>query len=128
MNHDTPPTSPPSAEPDFPLTDADVTSETRFGPRPVPEGHRRPHVAPQPRRIPPHGDVSPDGKHTWPKPSRSARWLTWGGTAIAAAAVTAGAVLAARHVADLLSDDSARRARIADAWAVQLAGVLRTRA
>lgn len=31
-------------------------------------------------------------------------------------------------LADLLSDDSARRARIADAWAVQLAGVLRTRA
>ncbi|SMO57403.1 hypothetical protein [Paracoccus laeviglucosivorans] len=95
--------------PDAPLTDADVTSETRFGPRPVPEGHRRPHEHHDHRRIPPHGDVSPDGSRVWPRPSASARWLVWGGTALAVAGATAGAVIAARHIAQALGDDDKPR-------------------
>lgn len=101
---------PPIDEPDhdnpgITRTDADLTSETRFGPRPVPPGHR-PSAGPQSsRRIPPSGDVSPDGKRSYPRPSRTAKWAVWGGTGIAAAALTAGAVLAVRHVVDLLSDD-----------------------
>lgn len=86
-------------------TEADTTSETRFGPRPVPQGHHRPQEPAQPRRVPPHGKVSPDGRHAWPQPSRGARWLTWGGTALTAAALTAGTVLAARQVIHALSDD-----------------------
>lgn len=93
---------------DAPITDADVTSQTRFGPRPVPEGHRHPHEAPRSRRIPPHGDVSPDGTRAWPQPSRAARWLVWGGTALAIAGATAGAVIAARKASDLLGDDTPR--------------------
>ena len=46
-------------------TDADITSETRFGPRPVPKGHRRPAGPQDYRRIPPSGDVSPDGKRAY---------------------------------------------------------------
>lgn len=83
-------------------TDADTISYTRFGPRPVPKGHRRPAGPHESRRIPPHGDVSPDGSRVWPRPSLMTRWLVWGGTAIAAAALTAGTVLAARHVGDML--------------------------
>ncbi|MFT4013774.1 MAG: hypothetical protein QM682_10285 [Paracoccus sp. (in: a-proteobacteria)] len=86
-------------------TDADVLSETRFGPRPVPQGHRPPHGPHESRRIPPSGDVSPDGSRSYPRPSRLAKWIVWGGTGIAAAALTAGTVYAARHVADLLDGD-----------------------
>ncbi|KRW93618.1 hypothetical protein [Paracoccus sp. MKU1] len=86
-------------------TEADETSQTRFGPRPVPEGHRRPPGPVESRRIPPHGDVSPDGSRPWPRPSRGAKWLVLGGTGLAAAALTAGTVLAARHVLDLVSQD-----------------------
>ncbi|WP_312524964.1 hypothetical protein [Paracoccus sp. (in: a-proteobacteria)] len=87
------------------LTDADVTSETRFGPRHPPEGHR-PHGSPyEARHIPPHGDVSPDGKHIWPQPSQSSRILVWGGMALATAAVTAASVLAARRVIEMVQND-----------------------
>lgn len=81
-------------------TEADETSQTRFGARPVPEGHRHPSGPSESRRIPPHGDVSPDGSRAWPRPSPGAKWLVWGGTALAAAAVTAGTVIAARHLLD----------------------------
>ncbi|MCV2446871.1 hypothetical protein [Paracoccus sp. DMF] len=100
-------------EPDSPRpirrTEADAPSDTRFGPRPVPPGHRGPHDAPESRRIPPHGAVSPDGSRPWPQPSRSARWLVWGGTALTAAALTAGTVIAARQVMHALSDPSPHR-------------------
>lgn len=56
-----------------------------------------------PQRTLPHGDVSLDGKRAWPQPSMTSRVLTYGGAALAAAAVTAGAVLAVRKVADLVS-------------------------
>ncbi|MTH79488.1 hypothetical protein [Paracoccus aestuariivivens] len=91
--------------PDMARTEADATSETRFGPRPVPEGHRRAHNQPDFRRTPPHGDVSPDGRRAYPRPSPLAKWLVWGGTTIAAAALTAGSVIAARHVAGMISGD-----------------------
>lgn len=90
-------------------TGADTPGDTRFGPRPVPKGHRHPAGPSESRRIPPHGDVSPDGHRVWPRPSPTAKWLVWGGTALAAAAVTVGAVIAARHVLDALSDKDADR-------------------
>ncbi len=84
-------------------TDADETSQTRFGPRPVPEGHRRPAGPHESRHVPPSGDVSPDGSRAYPRPSRLAKWIVLGGTGIAAAALTAGSVYAARHLGDLIS-------------------------
>ncbi|UXU73738.1 MULTISPECIES: hypothetical protein [unclassified Paracoccus (in: a-proteobacteria)] len=88
-------------------TEADETSHTRFGPRPVPEGHRPHRDRPEPRRIPPHGDVSPDGTRPWPRPSRGARWLVWGGTALIAATLTAGVVVAGRQL--MHGSDNARK-------------------
>lgn len=73
------------------------------------------------RPIPPHGDVSPDGERIWPQPSMTSRVLVYGGAAIAAAAATAGVVLAARKVADMVTGndeldreahDAAERARV----------------
>ncbi|MFO1163897.1 MAG: hypothetical protein U1E55_01710 [Paracoccus sp. (in: a-proteobacteria)] len=102
----------PDDRPPITHTDADTASDTRFGPRPVPEGHRRPSGPTESRRIPPHGDVSPDGRHVWPRPSATAKWLVWGGTALGVAALTAGTVIAARHVLGLSSGDENRpRAR-----------------
>lgn len=72
------------------------------------------------RAIPPHGDVSQDGTRVWPQPTMTSRVLVYGGAAIAAAAATAGVVLAARKVADMVTgndeldreaDDQADRAR-----------------
>lgn len=51
------------------------------------------------RHIPPHGDVSPDGRRAYPRPSPLAKWIVWGGTGLAAAALTVGAVIAVRHLA-----------------------------
>lgn len=64
------------------------------------------------RPIPPHGDVSQRGDRIWPRPSMTSRVLVYGGAAIAAAAATAGAVLAARKVADMVTgnDDLDREA------------------
>lgn len=94
-------------------TEADETSDTRFGPRPAPEGHRRPREPLESRRIPPHGEVSPDGTRVWPRPSRGAKWLVWGGVGLATAAATAGTVIAARKLADLLADDPPQPRRAA---------------
>ncbi|WP_134726355.1 hypothetical protein [Paracoccus luteus] len=69
-----------------------------------------------PQKTLPHGDVSPDGSRAWPEPSMTSRVLVYGGAAVAAAAVTAGAVLAVRKVADMVSgndeihDDAERAA------------------
>ncbi|MDS9467748.1 hypothetical protein RGQ15_09235 [Paracoccus sp. MBLB3053] len=93
------------------LTDADVTSETRFGPRPVPKGHRPARDRLESRRIPPHGEVSPDGSRAYPRPSRLAKWMVLGGTGIAAAALTAGTVLAARQLSDMLGGDGRAKRR-----------------
>ncbi|MFC0340438.1 hypothetical protein [Paracoccus niistensis] len=73
------------------------------------------------RPIPPHGDVSPDGRRVWPQPSMTSRVLVYGGMGIAAAAATAGAILTVRKVADLVTgndeldrdaDRAAERARV----------------
>ena len=67
---------------------------------------RQESYAPSPyaaQRVLPHGDVSPEGDRAWPEPSLTSRVLVYGGAAVAAAAVTAGAVLAVRKVADIVS-------------------------
>lgn len=91
------------------LTEADRTSETRFGPRRVPEGHKTaspyPHRPMRSSRIPPSGPVSPDGKTIWPRPSLTAKVIVWGGVAAATVAATAGAVIATRKLADLIHGD-----------------------
>ena len=61
------------------------------------------------RRIPPSGDVSPDGQRIWPRPSLAAKVLVWGGTGIAAAALTAGTILAARRLAEIAGGGSHHR-------------------
>lgn len=59
----------------------------------------RPSGPDESRRIPPHGPVSPDGRHAWPQPSRASRLIVYGGVALAAAGLTAGAVLLGRKLA-----------------------------
>lgn len=98
-----------------PGQEAHEVSHTRFGPRP-PIGQPStgaPRL--QSRRIPPSGDVSPKGDRAWPKPSLTSQVVVYGGCALMAAAATAGVVLAARKVADMVSgsddDDRARPQR-----------------
>lgn len=83
-------------------TEADHTSQTRFGPRPVPKGH---HPAGQSRhrkmessKIPPSGRVSPDGRHVWPTPTLTARAIVWGGVALGIAGLTAATAITARKL------------------------------
>lgn len=101
------------------LTEADRTSETRFGPRPVPEGHRTaspyPHRPMRSSRIIPSAPMSPDGRRGYPAPSLSARIILWGGVALGVAGVTAGAVLATRKLAGAIADAPARPAPAARA-------------
>ena len=85
---------------------ADAPRQTGSGHRA--EGRSHPAGPSESRRIPPHGDVSPDGSRAWPRPSPTAKWLVWGGTALAAAAVTAGTVIAARHLLDAASGPKRR--------------------
>lgn len=73
-----------------PLTEADRTSQTRFGPRPVPAGHR----GPQPRRMDDTSTV--------------AKAVVWAGVALGMAGVTAAAAIAARKLAG--TDDAPRAA------------------
>lgn len=85
-----------------PLTEADRTTETRFGPRPVPPGHQMPHS----RRVIPSGRVSPDGRSSYPSPATGTKIAVWGGIALGVAGGTAAAVFAIRKIAEALSDDS----------------------
>ncbi|WP_207099633.1 hypothetical protein [Paracoccus shandongensis] len=96
----------PTHDDDHPLTEADRTSETRFGPRPVPPGHHGPKPSFQARRVIASGKVSPDGRSSWPTPSLGAKIAVWGGVAVGVAGGTAAAVLAVRKVADAISGDS----------------------
>lgn len=79
------------------------TSQTRFGPRPVPTGDRTsgddPYGTPVSSRIPPSGRVSPDGRHAWPEPSMAAKVIVWGGVALGVAGLTAAATMTARRLA-----------------------------
>lgn len=88
--------------------DAARDSNTRFGPRKVPADQRldgpyqgRPQHS---SRIIPSGDVSPDGRSAWPQPSLTAKIIVWGGVAAAAAAVTAGGVIALRRISGMDRD------------------------
>lgn len=80
------------------MTEADRDSETRFGIRPVPEGHRTAapyaHRPMRSSRIPPSGPVSPDGRRTWPAPSGTAKVIVWGGVALGLAGIAAGTAMA----------------------------------
>lgn len=86
------------------LTEADRPSQTRFGVRPVPEGHRT--AAPYDHRkmrssaIPPSGPVSPDGRRPWPAPSTTAKAVVWGGVVVGAAGLAAGTVMILRALSD----------------------------
>lgn len=57
------------------------------------------------QRMLPHGTVSRDGMSAEPETSLTTRILVWGGAGIAAAAITAGGILAVRKVADLVAGD-----------------------
>jgi hypothetical protein len=48
--------------------------------------------------VPPSGDVSPDGKEIWPRPSLSAKIIVWGGMALGVAGITAASAIAARKL------------------------------
>ena len=96
------PTDDTNRDDNSPLTEADRTSETRFGPRPVPPGHHMPHS----RRVIPSGRVSPDGRSSYPTPATGTKIAVWGGVALGVAGGTAAAVLAIRKLAEAMSDDS----------------------
>ncbi|MCZ0962596.1 hypothetical protein [Paracoccus benzoatiresistens] len=96
----------PTHDDDRPLTEADRTSETRFGPRPVPPGHHGPKPSFQARRVIASGHVSPDGRSSYPTPSLGAKIAVWGGVAVGVAGGTAAAVLAVRKIADAISGDA----------------------
>lgn len=101
------------------LTEADRDSQTRFGTRRVPEGHRTaspyPHRKMVSSRIPPSGEVSPDGRHVWPRPSLAARIIVWGGVAAGVAGLTAAGVAVGRAIAG--NDRPAERDRVAPRFA-----------
>lgn len=61
-----------------------------------------PHAA---RRTIPSGRVSPDGKRNWPQSSLTSKIVIFGGMGIAAAAATAGAVLAVKAIVDAVAGD-----------------------
>ena len=82
---------PPAA----PATEADVTSQTRFGPRPVPQGHRP--VAPSARPRARQDDVT-----------TSAKVVVWAGVALGVAGITAASALVARKLVG--GDDHPRQA------------------
>lgn len=96
----------PTNDDDRSMTEADHTSETRFGPRPVPPGHHRPKSSFEARRVPPSGRMSPDGRSSYPTPSLGTKIAVWGGVAVGVAGGTAAAVLAVRKVVDAVSGDS----------------------
>lgn len=99
------------------LTEADRESETRFGPRPVPKGHRTaspyPHRHIPSSRVIPSAPMSPDGKRPYPAPALSSKVMVWGGVALGVAGITAGALLAARRLAGAIADDPAPRGPVA---------------
>ncbi|WP_377707076.1 hypothetical protein [Paracoccus fontiphilus] len=94
----------PTHDDDRPMTEADRTSETRFGPRPVPQGHKYPGYQ-QSRRTIPSGRMAPDGRSSYPTPSLGAKIAVWGGIALGVAGGTAAAVYAVRAVADAVAGD-----------------------
>ncbi|MGR3521186.1 MAG: hypothetical protein ACU0FT_00360 [Paracoccus sp. (in: a-proteobacteria)] len=86
------------------LTEADRTSETRFGPRPVPEGHRPPGSHPL-RALKASRRAAARG------PSLSAKIIVWGGVGLGVAGVTAGTLMAARKIVGIPESDRPRSGR-----------------
>lgn len=62
-----------------------------------PHDRFRPTGPDESRPVPPHGPVSPDGRHVWPQPSQTARVVVYGGVVLGAAGLTAAAVLLGRR-------------------------------
>lgn len=95
------------------LTEADRDSDTRFGPRPVPKGHRTaspyPHRPMRSSRIIPSAPMSPDGRSAYPTPALSSKIIVWGGVALGVAGLTAGTLLALRKLSG--GDTGGLRAR-----------------
>lgn len=93
---------PDNATPDLP-SNTHVPPSVPFG-EPIDRSQETYRPSPYPSQKPlPHGRVSPDGRRAWPEPSLTSRVLVWGGAAIAAAALTAGGILAVRKVADMVT-------------------------
>ncbi|SNR56060.1 hypothetical protein EYF88_11035 [Paracoccus sediminis] len=86
-------------------SEADRTSQTRFGPRPVPGGHHVPKASQQSRRVIASGRMSPDGRSAYPTPAMGTKIAVWGGIALGVAGGTAAAVFAVRKIAEAISDD-----------------------
>lgn len=86
-------------------SEADRTTETRFGPRPVPPGHHGPKPSVEARRVIASGRMSPDGRSAYPSPALATRIVVWGGVALGVAGGTAAAVFALRKIADAISGD-----------------------
>lgn len=108
----------PTHDNNRPHSEADRTSQTRFGPRPVPTGHHGPKPSQPSRRIIASGRLSPDGKSAYPSPSTGAKIAVWGGIALGVAGGTAAAIFAVRKIAEAISDDprSSYRTRPAAAY------------
>lgn len=94
----------PTHDHDRPMNETDRTTETRFGPRPVPQGHMS-HPASGSRRVIPSGRVSPDGRSAYPTPALGSKIAVWGGVALGVAGGTAAAVFAIRKIAEAIADD-----------------------
>lgn len=76
--------------------EAHHTTQTRFGPRPVPQPYTR---------LGPDGTARRRPAAEWPESSLTSKLVVWGGMGIVAAAATAGAVLATRKVAEAIAGD-----------------------
>lgn len=66
--------------------------------RPAAGAAARPAGPDESRPVPPHGPVSPDGRHAWPQPSQTSRVIVYGGVVLAAAGLTAATVLLGRKL------------------------------
>lgn len=89
----------PSDKDAYKLTEADRTSKTRFGPRPVPPGHRTGADHPF------HHQALSGARSDYPAPSLTSKIVVWGGIALGVAGATAATVMAARKVGDMMRDD-----------------------
>lgn len=89
----------PSDKDTYRLTEADRTSQTRFGPRPVPPGHRTGADHPS------HDRALSGAGSDYPAPSLTSKIVVWGGIALGVAGATAATVMAARKVGDMMRDD-----------------------
>lgn len=78
------------------LTEADRECDTRFGPRPVPEGHIPSNRA---RRISRGNALSPRDT------TLSTKLIVWAGVTLGVAGLTAGSLMAARKISDMTAGD-----------------------